>query len=218
MSVKTTLSLQRLGDRYAIPTLLLFHIIGLGIFLYPDRPLGLSGFNMILCAAMVFITSEDYRREWMGLMGICIGGFVVEAIGVNTGLLFGVYEYGNELGWKVLGVPVVLGFNWYCVVALGGHLVRVLAWQWSLGLKAVLAGAVATALDFMIEPVAMYYDFWDWEGNIIPIFNYVCWWGFASIFATGYLYLVPGNNRTALALLGIWITFFGLLNIVIGLA
>lgn len=218
MSVKTTPSLQNLVERYAIPILVLFHTIGLGIFLYPDRPLGLSGFNMILCATMVFVTSEDYRRELMGLIGICIGGFVVEAIGVNTGLLFGIYEYGNELGWKALGVPVVLGFNWYCVVALGGHLVRVMAQQRPLWLKAILVGAVATALDFMIEPVAMHYDFWDWEGHIIPIFNYVCWWVFATIFAAGYLYLVPGNNRTALALLGIWITFFGLLNIVIGLA
>lgn len=217
MSVRTTTPLHSLADRYAIPILILFHSIGLGLFLYPDRPLGLSGLNMLLCAALVFVTAEDYRREWWSFVGICVGGFVLEAVGVNTGLLFGNYEYGAELGWKALGVPVVLGFNWYCVVALGAHMVRYIAQERPLWLKAIWAGAIATLLDFLIEPVAMHYDFWDWEGHIIPVFNYICWWIFATLFAAGYLYLVQGGNRTALALLGIWTVFFSLLNIAIGL-
>lgn len=217
MSVKTRTVVvsTSLIERYAVAILVLFHAIGLGLFLYPNRPLGLSGLNMVLCATLVFASTGQYRREALALVGISIGGFLLEAIGVNTGLLFGTYEYGAELGWKVLGVPVVLGLNWYCVVALGGHLTRrlLLGRHWLL--KACTAGLFATGLDFLIEPVAMHYDFWDWEGHVVPLFNYVCWWLFASVFAAGYLYLIEGTNRTAVALLGIWTIFFGVLNAIL---
>ena len=36
------------------------------------------------------------------------GGLVVEAVGVATGLPFGRYAYGDALGWKLAGVPVVV--------------------------------------------------------------------------------------------------------------
>ena len=219
MNASVTLTqVQDLVTRYAVVILVIFHTIGIGLFLYPDRPVGLSGLNILLCTTLVFLSSKDYQRELLALLTISLGGFSIEAVGINTGLLFGTYSYGNELGWEFMGVSLVMGFNWYCVVALGSHVMRHWLPGRSLFLQAFLAGLVAMGLDFLIEPVAMHYDFWDWEGGIVPLFNYICWWIFATIFATGYLSVVPSTNKTALSLLGIWVIFFGLLNIVVGLS
>ena len=39
-------------------------------------------------------------------------GYGVEVLGVASGVLFGEYNYGETLGWKLLDVPVVMGVNW----------------------------------------------------------------------------------------------------------
>ncbi|CAA6829619.1 MAG: Unknown protein [uncultured Aureispira sp.] len=210
-----TKSIQTNFQHYAPWVLMLFHLIGLGIFLYPDRVEGLSGFNMLLCAVLIFFSSTNWRTEAYLLVGIIIGGFTVEAIGVNTGLLFGTYEYGSELGPKIYGVPFVLGFNWYCVVAASAHLV--LKWfptHLSLVVKAIMVGLLCVFLDYLIEPVAMKYNFWDWENSLIPLFNYVCWFIFASIFAGVYLLNVKLLNSTAHVLFYIWMGFFFILNFI----
>lgn len=214
MSDKAVL-IQARFERHAPWILLLFHTIGIGLFLYPDRPSGLSGMNMLLCALLVWGSAHNYKKDALAVLGIAIGGFTVEAIGVNTGWLFGDYEYGQELGWKVLGVPVVLGLNWYCVVVASAHLV--LRWApttWPLLVRATIVGWLCMALDFLIEPVAMHYDFWDWKGHIVPLFNYVCWWLFATIFASVYLYYVRVVNKTAHLLFFVWLVFFLFLNLV----
>lgn len=201
-------------ERHAPWVLLLFHAIGIGLFLYPDRPQGLSGMNMLLCTIFLWGSAQHYKKETWAVIGIALGGFTVEAIGVNTGWLFGAYEYGQELGWKVLGVPIVLGLNWYCVVVASAHLV--LRWipnTLPLILQAALVGVLCTALDFLIEPVAMRYDFWDWVGHTVPLFNYVCWWFFATLFAVVYLHYIQVVNKTACLLFFVWLVFFLFLNI-----
>jgi putative membrane protein len=212
MKAKT---IQSNFERFAPWVLILFHLIGLGIFLYPDRVEGLSGFNMLLCAVLIFFSADNWRTEAYLLIGIIIGGFTVEAIGVNTGLLFGTYEYGSELGPKLYGVPLVLGFNWYCVVAACVHMV--LKWfptSLPLVIKAIIVGLLCVLLDYFIEPVAIKYDFWDWENSVIPLFNYVCWFIFATIFAGVYLLKVKILNSTAHFLFYIWLLFFFILNLI----
>ena len=73
---------------------------------------------------------------------------------------------------------------------------------------------VLDRLDYLIEPVAMQYDFWMWENGIIPIYNYGCWFIFSSIFAAVYLPRQEGVNKTAQVLFVIWLIFFGVLTIV----
>ena len=40
----------------------------------------------------------------------------VEIIGIATGKIFGVYEYGRGLGIKIADVPVIIGLNWVFLV------------------------------------------------------------------------------------------------------
>lgn len=209
-----TRAIQTKFEDYAPWILIIFHVIGLGIFLYPDRPEGLSGGNLLLCASLIYWSSNDWKQELNLLLGIAFLGFLIECIGVHTGLLFGIYEYGNELGWKVYSVPLVLGLNWYCVVATSSHVV--LKWaspDASILLRALMVGILCAFLDYFIEPVAIKYDFWAWEGGIIPFFNYFCWLALSSLFAVWYLYRVEQVNSTAYFVFFVWIIFFFILNI-----
>lgn len=43
-------------------------------------------------------------------------GFGVEVLGINTGMVFGgKYAYGDLLGEKVLGVPIVVPLVWFII-------------------------------------------------------------------------------------------------------
>lgn len=206
--------IQNKFENYAPWVLVLFHIIGIGLFLYPSRPEGLSGFNLLLCASLTFWSSYDWKQEGSLFLSLAFGGLLVECVGVHTGLLFGDYTYGNELGIKAYGVPIVLGLNWYCVVTTSAHVVQ----KWfspniSLWIRALFVGLLCVGLDYLIEPVAIRYDFWDWEGGIIPLFNYVCWFVFSSLFAAWYLFKVKQINSTAYFLFFVWVLFFFILNL-----
>jgi putative membrane protein len=43
-------------------------------------------------------------------------GILVEIMGVNTGLLFGDYQYGAVLSPRIKQVPWVIGINWFLVI------------------------------------------------------------------------------------------------------
>ncbi|MDC0231350.1 carotenoid biosynthesis protein [Aureispira] len=194
--------------------LIIFHIIGLDIILRPDHILGLSGFNMLVCSVLVLLSAEDIKKELKLLAFIYVGGMLVEIIGVGSGLLFGAYSYGAELGLKAIGVPVVMGLNWYCIVVASSNIARYFVKHPALLYQALFAAAACTSLDFLIEPVAIAKDFWSWGGGAIPIFNYVCWFVFSFVFSFVYLKNTQKSNNTAIALFFIWIIFFTILNIV----
>lgn len=53
-------------------------------------------------------------------------------------------------------------------------------------LAAVLTGLIATAFDWIMEPVAIGLDYWTWAGGDIPLQNYAAW--FAIALVSSYLY------------------------------
>ena len=172
------------GVRITIGILVLFHVIGTGIMiLYPEGA-KLSYLNLLLTGLLLFLSEKNYIKTTATLLIILIGGFLVEYIGVHTGLLFGNYDYGAALGPKMGEIPLVIGVNWFCIVLASCALIY--RFKINIVLKAIIAGALCTGMDFLIEPVAMKLDFWDWENGVIPIWNYVCWFGFASFFSLVY--------------------------------
>lgn len=199
------------GIRLIIGILTLFHAIGVGIMiLYPEGA-KLSYLNLLLAGTLLFLSEQNYVRAFITFCVILIGGFVIEYIGVHTGVLFGSYEYGKALGPGIGNIPIVIGVNWFCVVLASSALLSSI--HLNVALKAILAGALSTGMDFLIEPVAIKLDFWSWEGGVIPTWNYVCWFGFASLFSFIYLSLTKSKNKPAQALFVIWLLFFGILNL-----
>lgn len=99
-------------------------------------------------------------------------GFGAEVIGVNTGLLFGDYAYGDGLGPKTFGVPWTIGLNWAMLSLASRSVVE----RWlSAGWVPIGAACLMVGLDFLMEPVAPALDYWSFNQSPVPWTNYVTW-------------------------------------------
>jgi putative membrane protein len=176
--------------------LLLFHVIGLVLFIRSESASDLTWMNLTLCGLLVFLAEENWKKN----------------IGTKTGYLFGNYQYGNVLGFKLFDVSLIIGVNWFAIVLASSNLVRKV--NVPLIFQAFLAAFLAVVLDFVIEPIAVKYAFWTWKNDIIPPYNYVTWFVFAFIFSWIYLKNSIAVNKTAVWLYFIWLTFFIILSFV----
>ena len=189
--------------------LVLFHSIGLVLFLQSDSASDLTWMNLMLCGTLVFLAEPLRIKSALIAFIIILGGFLIELIGTKTGYLFGDYAYGASLGWRLFGVSVIIGVNWYAIVLASSNIARFL--KVNVFLQAVVAGTLCVGLDVVIEPVAIKYGFWTWANGEIPLFNYITWFFFSVFFSLLYLKSSPLINKTAAWLYAIWLLFFGIL-------
>ena len=144
--------------------------MGYGDWFLPKTP-----FNLLLGMGLLY-WNFPASKGWFSFAiwsVVFLIGMGVETLGVNYGLLFGDYRYGDNLGPKVMGVPPLIGINWVVLTFLSGFIARQL-----FGAKwlACLAGAaLMVALDFFIEPVAPVFDFWHWDDGHAPLQNFAAW-------------------------------------------
>lgn len=140
------------------------------------------------------------RRFAAWAVGVYVFTMLVEMAGVATGVVFGEYDYGNTLGWTVHGVPLVIGLNWVAITngaVCIAH--RALPFRPGVGRKArtvLLAAGLVAILDYLLEPVAMRLDYWQWAGDRIPPRNYQAWVIIAAIAAVCH----PRLNRPTVEL------------------
>ena len=99
--------------------------------------------------------------------------FITEVIGVKTGLIFGDYIYGDVLGIKILGVPLIIGVNWMLIM-LGSIAIAKVCTK-NIYLIALLAGFISVMFDIILEPVAIYLGYWQWSTPTPPLTNYYSW-------------------------------------------
>ena len=137
------------------------------------------------------------RRFAAWAAGAYVLTFLVEAAGVATGAIFGSYAYGPTLGWQWAGVPLVIALNWVMVVngavCLAGRIVPPRAGAGWKAAMPLLAGLIAAAFDWVMEPVAIRLDYWTWAGGTIPFRNYAAWFVLAAVLAAVH----PRRLRTA---------------------
>jgi len=197
-----------------IAVLVIFYTVGtVGISLpaYRDLFLSLSFFNLLLSISIVLLARKQKFQQFLLFLFLCfLTGITVEIIGTKTGLLFGSYSYGANLGPKIYGVPIVIGFNWGILVVGSAPFLNRLK-NVSLFSKVVLSALLMTLFDVFMEPVAIASDFWSWNGPI-PLYNYICW--FAVSLPLHYIYFRSGlveTNKVFEALFLIMSLFFILL-------
>ncbi len=103
-------------------------------------------------------------------------GFCTELIGVNTGLFFGNYAYGDVMGVQFLKTPFVIGINWllltYCTASFCSGIFYSTKFK---NYTPLVAALLMVSLDFLIEPVAQKYNLWHWEQGYAPPKNYAHW-------------------------------------------
>lgn len=154
----------------------ILHFVGIvGFALLPDffaliTPYHLIIITVLLLGKGVKNWSVKLVLTFLALWGI---GFFAEYLGVNHQLLFGDYQYTDALGWSIFGVPVTIGLNWmslvYCAYSLVDYKKLPTIFQ------ALIAATFITLFDYILEPVAIKYNWWQWANEIPPISNYITW-------------------------------------------
>jgi putative membrane protein len=191
-------------------------VIGIGLPVHPDF-VRLTPFNLLLSAGIILSFHQSRTREFWYFLGISfLVGFWIEVLGVNTGVIFGHYHYDYVFGYKILGTPLLIGLNWLLTAYCCGTAAFWILPKEKPILIAVLGAAMMTGLDILVEPVAMRYGFWSWEGDVVPLQNYFAW--FVTGFVLQYIFIrwrIPERNGLALLLLLCQILFFILLNLVL---
>lgn len=199
-----------------IAILIIFYTVGtVGILREASREqfLSLSFFNLLLSFSLLVVGRKSRSRLFYAFIGLCyITGLTVEYIGVHTGLLFGEYSYGDNLGFKFMGIPLIIGINWaMLVLTSGSFLVHFKLADW---LKSMLAAALMTGLDAIMEPVAMKSDFWQWKNDVIPFYNYVCWFFISwALLWIGFKLKLIESNKVSKALFILLTVFFTILSL-----
>ncbi|MDG2208732.1 MAG: carotenoid biosynthesis protein, partial [Flavobacteriales bacterium] len=99
--------------RWTPSIMVVLHAVGVAGIVSEYGPLFLSltALNLLVNAGLV-MHMDWGDRHWNWIIAAA-GGLVVEIIGVQTGWLFGNYQYGIALGLQVAGVPVILGVLWW---------------------------------------------------------------------------------------------------------
>lgn len=194
--------------------IVIFHTVGFFGLQSASRAyfLSLSPLNLVLSFTCLLLSySRLTYRLLLAILVVGIAGFTAEYIGVHTQLLFGEYHYGNNLGYKLAGIPLLIAINW--VMLSFSAIAIVISLQISVLVKALLSATLMTLLDFFIEPVAINSDFWSWADGIIPIYNYVCWFVLSFILHFWLLKReVVEQNTVGIGLYVVLVLFFGLLN------
>ena len=210
----------------------LFHTIGLIGLLFFDKTFFLAAtpINLLLSFALLIWTQTNKNLFFFLFLIACFAvGIAVEIIGINTGLLFGDYTYGNVLGPKVQNVPLLIGVNWFLIIYCCGISINTLLMKAinriaadtgknPMALKAlsvIIDGAtLAVFFDWLMEPVAVKLGYWVWNGDgSIPMFNYICWFVVSLLLLTIFHFAkFNKQNKFAVNLLLIQIMFFLLLR------
>jgi putative membrane protein len=198
------------------PWLVIFYSVGVAGMIIPQtRELfkALVPLNLLLNVMLLLIYHGrlDLRFAWKALV-IYSAGFIVEIAGVNTGLIFGSYEYGPTLGPKLFHTPLIIGVNWLMLVY--ASLVITSRFFEQRYFRVLVAAVLMVVYDFALEPAAIDLDMWDWGGPV-PMQNYIAWLVISLILVwfadrTGF---VNRKNKIAAPLFFVQLGFFILLDI-----
>ena len=154
----------------------LFHICGMIGISYGNKEffLAFTPINLFISFVLLFINQLQLEKhELNAALIIFFIGMISEILGVNYGLIFGDYVYLDNLGFKIFGVPILIGANWIILTFITGSLSSYLIKNKYL---AVLFGAILMILlDLIIEPVAPLLGFWIFDLPSVPLQNYIGW-------------------------------------------
>jgi bisanhydrobacterioruberin hydratase len=201
----------------------LSYIIGFLIIIYTVGILGLSWENsrefftpmtpliIIMSSMLLIIYHKQGKPIHLLIFSIVFtGGFFFEALGVNTGLIFGDYSYSDVLGWKLFDTPLLIGLNWAILIYMIWNLMA--KWKLYGWIKIFIGSAMMVAYDIVLEPFAITYGLWKWEAVSPPIRNYIAWFVISMLFFV--IVRVSGitfKNKLAPYLLLIQFLFFCIL-------
>ena len=174
--------------------------------------------NLLLMLFLLIWNEEQLSRTFMwALLVAALTGIASEMTGVHTGLLFGHYQYGEVLGFKFMDVPLLIGLNWFCIVYCAYVMMfKISGTTTNRWLLAGGTGLLTTVFDWIMEPVAVDLSFWKWEHDIIPVYNFFCWWLISTLLGFFFYGIrLKAENSFAVYLFIIQFLFFFLLQLLL---
>lgn len=139
--------------------------------------------GILTAVTLVYWSAPARTKVTLFIIAFAVG-MIAEIIGINSAILFGDYTYGSVLGLKIAGVPLLIGITW--------AFVTVAAWQLvsfsSFGRlsKVLLAAGVIVMFDLVLEQYATAFGLWQWQNGVIPLKNYVTWFGVGVLLLSLY--------------------------------
>ena len=143
---------------------------------------------LFAAASLAHALQSRGRRAALALVGAgIVFGFLVEVVGLKTGLPFGRYEYAATLGPKLVGVPVVIGLAWtmlaWPAALVARRLVR------SFPARVALGAWALASWDVYLDPQMVAAGHWHWRDPSphlpgvpgVPISDYIGWLAVATV-------------------------------------
>ena len=192
----------------------LFHLCGMVGISYGNKDffLAFTPINLFISFVLLFVNQKQLEsKELKSAFLIFFIGMVSEILGVNYGLIFGDYVYLDNLGVKILGVPVLIGVNWIILTFITGSLSSFI---FKNKYVPILMGAILMiGLDLLIEPVAPLLGFWIFDLQKVPLQNYLGWFVIGMITQALFQFKIAEKELTfSTHLLIINAIFFAFLN------
>jgi putative membrane protein len=195
--------------------LAIIYAVGVAGFLFSQtRPIviKLVWVNLLLTVIVLLAYHKKWSKEFAlsaFMVGAC--GFMLEVLGVNTGWIFGYYQYGPTLGYDIWNTPLMMFVNWLTTVYITRQVAEMIASDTVL--VPAIAAALMVLLDFFIEPFAIKNGMWLWNSVEVPLQNYIAW--FVLGFVLQYMFIkavkFPANKLSLpiyLIQLGFFIALF----------
>ena len=198
----------------SIALIWLFHVSGILGIIYGNSNwfISFTPLNLTLNFILLIINCKgDKGVPTIIILGFFIG-MITEILGVQFGCIFGDYQYGNQLGTKVMGVPILIGVNWALLTVITGAIAQ----QFYLNkfMRVLIGTGLMLFLDLLMEPLAPVLDFWVFDGREAPLQNYLGWAAVATFLQFGYYFLkVRINGSFPYHLYLLQIIFFSVLLI-----
>lgn len=195
-----TLENLRHNPQLLIGILILFYAVGILLFLIGETRalIGiLTSWSLMLTFGAVMLFQKEFSMKLVvAFMVVFATSLIIEILGVNTGALFGNYEYGSALGPKILHTPILIGLNWliliYCSAAIVNH-------HFTRKSIRIIAGSLLMVVyDLILEYVAPVMDLWSWDTPYPGIRNFVMWFVVAMVLHLLFQWLdLRINNKPA---------------------
>lgn len=200
--------------------IVIFYTVGIIGFLNPYTQslfIQITPFAILLSAFLLSLFHSHYDiKQIIVFAVIYTAGFVIEAIGVNTGMIFGSYNYGEGLGLKIFETPLLIGINWLFLSYSSTSIAERISSRISLQL--LIAPSLMLIYDLILEQLAPVMNMWSWQDNTIPFKNYMAWWLIGFVFvALLKLLHVPTKNPLSLIIFCCQFIFFLILYFVFNL-
>ena len=194
--------LSNKDDWFFIKNIIIFYLVGIiGFSINYSHMLFtyLSPIILILTLCLLFYYDRKAtdRKRIIFFSFVFISSYIIEMIGVNTGLLFGKYQYHHGLGIKLFETPILIGINWILMIYITSSIFTKL--KYGFISQIIIPSSLMLIYDIIMERAAPKMEMWSWADNIIPIQNFLMWGLLAFVFhSIRYFLKIEIKNKMAL--------------------